>query len=72
MSEYKRMVEVGLFTEPDRVELLRGEIVEMSPINVHRDDGYRTTTRYSQGETISLLAFPDVTLNVDEILGTGS
>lgn len=177
-SEYQRMVEVGVFTESERVELIWGEIVEMSPINVAhvncvnrltailstklaalaivsiqnpiqiddfsipqpdvalwkpspaayldrlagstdilliievadssldhdrrvksqlyaqagmddywivnlpqqqievyrepREDGYRTMTRYAPGDTISLLAFPDITLNVDDILGTGS
>ncbi len=41
-------------------------------IEVYREpqpDGYRTTTRYAPGETISPLAFPDVALNVDEVLG---
>ena len=37
-----------------------------------RQDGYRTVTRYALGESLSLLAFPDVTLNVSEILGTAA
>jgi Uma2 family endonuclease len=32
VDEYHRMAEVGVFTEDDRVELLDGEIVEMTPL----------------------------------------
>src|SRR5215213_9412762 len=32
VAEYERMGQFGIFSEDDRVELVRGEIIEMSPI----------------------------------------
>lgn len=37
-----------------------------------RSNGYRTVTHYWPGETLSPLAFPDATVNVDDILGTNA
>jgi Uma2 family endonuclease len=33
VDEYHKMGDAGIFTEDDRVELIDGEIIEMSPVN---------------------------------------
>ncbi len=35
VEEYHQMTRAGIFTEDDRVELIEGEIVEMTPIGSH-------------------------------------
>jgi Uma2 family endonuclease len=48
VDEYHRMGEVGIFSEDDRVELLAGAIVEMSPIGpLHAGTVNRLTTLFS-------------------------
>ena len=48
VDEYHRMGDVGIFSEDDRVELLAGEIVEMSPLGpLHAGTVRRLTTLFS-------------------------
>ncbi|MBI1848035.1 MAG: Uma2 family endonuclease [Candidatus Rokubacteria bacterium] len=47
VEEFQRMGEAGVFPEGDRVELLDGEIVELSPIgDPHRTSVMMLTTRF--------------------------
>ncbi len=133
VDEYHRMAEAGILRDDDRVELIDGEIVEMTPIgfqharcviylnevfpapadallvveasdtSLERDrgvklpryaaagvpevwivdfagevvevcrvpspDGYREVVRVPRWSSLSPVAFPDLTLGVDEILG---
>ncbi len=34
VDEYERMVHAGVFASDDRVELIEGEIIEMTPIGI--------------------------------------
>jgi len=68
---YDRRVKGKLYGAANIIEYW---IVDLSKrrIEVHREpqaDGYRTITYYASGETLSPLAFPDVSLNVAEIVG---
>lgn len=49
VDEYQRMGDTGIFQEDDRVELIDGEIVEMSPIgSPHSGANIRLHTRLAQ------------------------
>ena len=43
--EYHRMGEAGVFTEGDRVELIEGELIQMSPIGSAHSGAINGTTR---------------------------
>lgn len=69
---YDRRVKTALYNAAGVIEYwiinLPDHVIEV--YREPRPDGYRTMTRYAPGETLSPLAFADVALNVDEILGT--
>jgi len=49
VEEYDRMIETGIFPEDDRIELIDGEVVKMSPIgNSHAACVLRFTTFFSR------------------------
>ena len=45
VAEYHRMGEVGILTEDDRVELIEGQLIAMSPIGSHHAGTTNTLTR---------------------------
>ncbi len=53
-AEYERMAEVGIITEDERVELIEGVIIQMSPI------GRKHTSRAIQLERLFSRTFGDV------------
>lgn len=77
-KEYHRMGEAGILEPTDRVELIRGEILQMSPIGRRHvafvnnfnqllaAEGHRDVSRVTGAATIALQAFPDVTLATGE------
>ena len=68
---YDRRVKASLYGTAGIIEYWIVNLPERQ-IEVYREpraDGYRTVTRYASGETLSPLAFPDVALLVEEVLG---
>ena len=67
VDEYERMAEVGVLTQCDRVELLDGEIVEMTPIgNRHASVVARVSSVFSKrlGDRVIVWAQNPVQLRV--------
>jgi Uma2 family endonuclease len=69
--QYDRRVKRRLYGAANIIEYWIADLSK-SRIEVYSEplpDGYRTMTLYAPGETLSPSAFPDVMLNVDELLG---
>lgn len=69
--EYDRQVKSVMYGWAEIIEYWGVNLTE-NRIEVYREprpDGYRTMTRYAPGETLSPLAFADIALKVDDILG---
>lgn len=69
--DYDRWVKAPLFGSAGIKELWIVNL-QARQIEVYREprpDGYRTVTRYMPGEMLSSLAFADVVLKVEDILG---
>jgi hypothetical protein len=73
VAEYHQMAETGILKREDRVELINGEVREMAAVSPRHAAGvrgsYQSVRKVHRGETISLLALPNVALRADELLG---
>lgn len=69
--QYDREVKIPLYAEHNIAEVwlvnINGQYVE-----VYREptsDGYQNVQKFERGQTLSILAFPEVTITVNEVLG---
>ena len=68
IDEYERMAEIGILGEDERIELIWGEIVQMSPIGVRHAACVRRTDRACQrqfGDSVFIHVQNPILLPVD-------
>ena len=68
--QYDREVKIPLYAEDNIAEVLLVDINGQC-VEVYREptsDRYQNVQKFEQGKTLSILAFPDVTITVDEVL----
>ena len=66
VDDYYKMLEAGVLTENERVELIRGEIVKMSPIGIHHANCVDSLTELfilRLGKTVTVRVQNPVRLN---------
>lgn len=72
LAEYHRLIELGFLTEGDRVELIRGELVQMERYSQPYQDsqgsfGYRLKQIALKTETIALPGFPKLLIDLSQV-----
>lgn len=69
--QYDRQVKIPLYAEDNIAEVLLVDINGQC-VEVYREptpDGYQNVQKFERGQTLSIQAFPDVTITVNEVLG---
>lgn len=69
--KYDREVKVPLYAKDNILEVWLVDINEQI-VEVYREptsDGYRNIQKFSRGQTLSILAFPERNITVNEVLG---
>ena len=67
-----KIAEAGLFGPEERMELIDGELFEMTPVGARRITSVNRATAFftlRRDDSISPLAFPDATFLVDDLIG---
>jgi Uma2 family endonuclease len=76
VDEYHRRADAGIFGPQERIELIDGEIIQMSPIgprhagcviNVNRILLNADSAMFGRGTSLAPLAVPDLQIAVDEL-----